>query len=240
MWSVDCFNLVTCAVDCVVSRTATICLLVIWWLGFGTGEEEFWMCDSFWSLPVRLMSDSWQMRIWEGWWLPTSCMLFGGCGVRVFMRRPRCTWDWKGHCLRMIGKLLAPSASRVCPLLHYASDSNLQRVFLTDERQRSRSEASCCHDWWLIPACASCLSFFSWSVSEHHDRGFLLGARRRRLHWACVCLPFLRRGQLSAAAPEARWSICWAGWFSRGLLPKNMKQSWLPAFWKKNPKHTRD
>ena len=39
---------------------------------------------------------------------------------------------------------------------------NLQLSFLTDKQQLSWSEASCCHDWWLIPACASCL--FSWSL----------------------------------------------------------------------------
>ena len=40
--------------------------------------------------------------------------------------------------------------------------SNLQLAFLTDEHQLSQSEASCCHDWRLIPAYASCL--FIWSL----------------------------------------------------------------------------
>ena len=42
------------------------------------------------------------------------------------------------------------------------SASNLWLAFLTDERQLSQSETSCCYDWWLIPTCASCL--FSWSL----------------------------------------------------------------------------
>ena len=52
------------------------------------------------------------------------------------------------------------------------SASNSRLAFLTDERQLSGSKASCCHDWWLIPACASCL--FNWSLYR------FLGAPRSR------------------------------------------------------------
>ena len=37
------------------------------------------------------------------------------------------------------------------------SASNLRLAFLTDDRELSPSAAVCCHDCWLIPACASCL-----------------------------------------------------------------------------------
>ena len=53
---------------------------------------------------------------------------------------------------------------------------------------------------------------------EHFDRSFLLGACWRRLLWACVRLPSLWHCQPSAAAPEARWTLWRAGWFSWGLL----------------------
>ena len=48
--------------------------------------------------------------------------------------------------------------------------SNVWLAFLTDERQLSQSLTSCCHDWRLIPACASCpfkwsLQMLSWSTT---------------------------------------------------------------------------
>ena len=53
---------------------------------------------------------------------------------------------------------------------------------------------------------------------ECYDLDFLLGAHWRRLLWEWVCVPLLWCGQPSATAPEARWTICWAGWLSWGLL----------------------
>ena len=64
-------------------------------------------------------------------------------------------WGWLGCCSLFLLPAFFLEASCL-------SASNLQLAFLTDGHQPSRSEASCSHDWWLIPACASCL--FSWSL----------------------------------------------------------------------------
>ena len=68
---------------------------------------------------------------------------------------------------------------------------------------------------------------------ERPDHVFLHGARWGRLLCACVCLPSLRRGQPNAAAPEARWTLCWAGWLSWGPLRLTRslaiwRQGWSP------------
>ena len=90
----------------------------------------------------------------------SSCMPFTGCTVRFLLRRPNCTLLRRRLGLRMIGRLLAPSASCVFP---YLSASNLLYLAcLTEEGQLSRSRAFRCQDWWLIRAVASCL--FSWSL----------------------------------------------------------------------------
>jgi len=41
---VDCFDLVVFVVDCFVSGPVRQ-MLVIWWLVFGSGVEEFQICD---------------------------------------------------------------------------------------------------------------------------------------------------------------------------------------------------
>ena len=97
----------------------------------------------------------------------SSCMLVGGCRVRFLMRRPCCTFGQ--------AKLSADDvweAARSFCLLRLSftasclSASNLRLAFLTDDRELSPSAAVCCHDCWLIPACASCLS--SWSLLRFH------------------------------------------------------------------------
>ena len=125
---------------------------------------------SLWPLPWRRLVPlisicEWKPSVMElifgdGWFLAdedwgrlmaTSGMLDGGRRVRFFMRWPYCTLDRRSFRLRMIGMLLALSASCVFPLRLYASLPllNVRLALLTDESQLSRSEAFCRHDWWL-------------------------------------------------------------------------------------------
>ena len=130
-------------------------------------------------IPIHIwlfvMFVSWCFEPIDMWWwlipriqgllgslMVNSCMLVGGCRDKFFMHTPYRTLDRWGYGMRMVGMLHALSASCVFPLRLYASGLKLKTGFLADERQLSRSEASCCHDWWLILARASCL--FSWSL----------------------------------------------------------------------------
>ena len=149
-----------------------------------------------------------------------SCMLVGGCRDWFLMRTLYRTLDRRRFGMRVVGMLLALSASCVFPLLLCAS---LPRTY---NWLSSLMSASCLGlrppaamtDGWFPPVQAVssadlCITFFG-----HHDRAVLPGARWRGLLWACVRLPSLWRGQPSAAAPEAKWTLCWAGWLSWGLL----------------------
>ena len=86
----------------------------------------------------------------RGFWgrlMISSCMLVGGCKVRFLMHTAYCTLD-----RRRFGADDDLDAARFFCLLRLSfaasclSPSNLRLAFLTDERQLSRSEASCCHD----------------------------------------------------------------------------------------------
>ena len=66
----------------------------------------------------------------DGWFLAdkdlgkvdgdSSCMLVGGCRVRLLMRRNYCTLDWRRFGLRMIAMLLHPSCAE-CLLVDIGS-----------------------------------------------------------------------------------------------------------------------
>ena len=95
------------------------------------------------------------------------CKLAGCCRVPFLMSTTCCTWTGEG--LGKFGQRFeddSDAAGSFC-LLHLSfaasclSALNLWLAFLTDECQLSWSGASCCHDWWPIPARESCL--FSWS-----------------------------------------------------------------------------
>ena len=129
------------------------------------GQQLAYLCKLYIPLGnsgMMMMADSSQTRIW-GRLMVSSCMLAGGYRGRFSMRTTYRTlgktkvWaedDWDAA--RSFSLLRFPfTPSRL-------SASNLQMAFLTDERRLSRSEVSCCHDGWLILACASCL--FSWSL----------------------------------------------------------------------------
>ena len=155
------------------------------------------------SPTYRLLCVTWRLipRRWGflGRLMVCSYMLTGGCRIWFLMCTPL---DRQRFCLRMIGMLLALSASCIFPLQLHASLPWTSATFLTDEHRLSQSEASCCHDWWLISACASCLFICLCNAFlEHHNHAFLLGVCWRRLLWACICLPSLWQGQPSAAAP---------------------------------------
>ena len=72
------------------------------------------------------------------------------------------------------------------------------------------------HDGWFPTVQAVSSTRFCYAFLEHYDHAFLLRTCRRRLHWACVCVPFFWRGQPSAA--EAKLILCWAGTLSCWLL----------------------
>ena len=116
--------------------------------------------------------------------------------------------------------LLTLSASCVFPSWLYASlpwTHNWLFSLISASCLGLRPPAVMTHGWCLpVQALSSadlCNAFL-----EHHDHAFLFGAYWRRLLWACIHLPFLWCGQPSAAAPEARWTLWWAGWLSWGLL----------------------
>ena len=69
---------------------------------------------------VMMMADSWQWRIW-GRLMVSSCMLVVVCRVRLLMRRPNCTSYRQWFGMRMIGMLLALSASCDFPSRLHAS-----------------------------------------------------------------------------------------------------------------------
>ena len=124
-----------------------------------------------------------------------SCMLVGGCRDQFLMRTPYCTLDRRRFGLRMIWMLLfLPPASFICGFMPLCLE------FMTGFPH-----------WWAqaVSSADLCNAFF-----EHHVHAFLLGARWRRLLWACICLPSLRGSQPSAAAPKAGWTLSWAGWLS--------------------------
>ena len=75
-----------------------------------------------------------------------SCTLAGGCRDRFLMHTLYCTLDRRRFGLRVVGVLLALCLLCFSFAASHLSVSNLQLAFLTDERQLSRSEASCCHD----------------------------------------------------------------------------------------------
>ena len=120
---------------------------------------------SIWK-PMMMMADSLQMRI-LGRLVVSSCMLVGDCRVWFLMHRPYCTLDRQRFGLKMIGMLHAFFCLlRLSFVASCLFASNLWLASLTDEHQLSQSEASCCHDWWLILAYASCLSLDTASESQ--------------------------------------------------------------------------
>ena len=165
------------------------------------------------------MAGSSQTGIW-GRLMVSSCMLVGDCRVRFWMRTPYRTLNRRRFGLRTIGMLLALSASCVFTLRLQAS---LSRTY---DWLFSLMSAICfglrppaaMTDGWFLPVQAVSSAGLCIAFLERHAHAVVFGALWRRLLRAYVCLPSLRRGQPSAAAPEARWALCWAGWFCWGLL----------------------
>ena len=140
-------------------------------------------------------------------------VLVGGCRDRFLMRTPYRTLDRRRFGMRMVRMLLALRFFFAALCLS-ASNSQLFCCCcccccccFTDERQLSRSEAFCLCKLSLQ------LIFVTLSWSTTIALSFLELAEKRLL-WACVRFPSLRRGQPSAAALEARWTLCWTGWLS--------------------------
>ena len=161
------------------------------------------------------MADSSRKRIWEGWESALACLLMAlesdsWCiHPTALWTGDSLGWGWLEGC-----SLILPRASFLVAL--YFGDSNLHLAFLTDERQLSQSEAFRCHGWWLVPAWARCLfsicflgalqSYFpSWSLPV-------------KTAWGIRMSSILANGQSITSEPEARWTLCWAGWLSWRLV----------------------
>ena len=86
----------------------------------------------------------------------------------------------------------------------------------------SRFEASCCHDWWLIPMCACCLFSHLFNTFEECSSGrtltYLEFTDEDCLRHVCIFHRY--DSQPSATEPETRRTLSWADWFSSGLLAK--------------------
>ena len=136
------------------------------------GQTE--LMSNHWHTLVRCNSVYQHLMWWWWWWLILADEDFGEGWGSILTRSlvavesdswcahltPNWTdeglgWGWLGCCSLFLPSAFSFAASCL-------SASNLQLAFLTDTRQLSRPEASCCHVWCLIPACASCL--FSWSL----------------------------------------------------------------------------
>ena len=123
---------------------------------FKTADKVFFIYDGWFDGSFLADKDC-----WEGWWsilagslvaveTDSSCAPLPPFGQRK-------AWDEDGKDAVHSFCCLCFSYAALC-----LPASNSQLAFLTDKHQLSQSEVSCCHDWWLIPACASCL--FSWSL----------------------------------------------------------------------------
>ena len=124
---------------------------------------------------------------WHNWWWLISHnedvgeledQFLHACGcfrVWFLMCRPYCTLDsWKLR-LRVIGRLLALSASCIFAALCLSS-SNLRLTVLRDEHPLFQLEVFCGHDWhgWFLQAV--CSVFLCNTFLEHHNHTFFLGA----------------------------------------------------------------
>ena len=160
------------------------------------------------------MADFLRMRI-LGRMMVSCCMIVGGCRVWFLIRTPYCTSDRRRFGLRKIGMLHALSSCCVSLLrLHASPPRTYDWLF-------SLMSASCLGlrlpvamtDGWCPPVQAVFSAGLCNAFLELNNHDFRFGARWRRLVWACVCLPSLKRAQPSAAAPEARWNPCLASCF---------------------------
>ena len=120
-----------------VSQMVSFCYIYCWW----------------WCLIPRRQGLLGSMMV-------NSCMLMVAVETDSLCARPTALWTdeglgwgWWGCCSLFL---------RLGFFLCGFSALNAQLAFLTDECQLFWSEASCCHNWWLIPACTSCL--FTWSL----------------------------------------------------------------------------
>ena len=155
---------------------------------------------------------------WEGWWSVLACSLVAE-ESDSWCPHPTALWTGEGLGWRW---------SRCCS--HFPPSA----LFLCSFMSLCLELATGFSHWWahtvsvgglLLPwhglvspvQVVSTVGFCN-AFSEHHDRAFFLLARWRRLLWARVHLPSLWRGQPSATAPEARWTLRYAGWLSWGLL----------------------
>ena len=132
------------------------------------------------------------------------CMLTGGCRVWFLMCKAYCTLDRQRFGLWIIGMLFLLSASCVS----FLCGIMLLYLKLMSANCLSLRSPTATTDGWFPPVQAVSSAGLCNTFLEH------LGARRRRLLWACIHLPSLRCGQPSAAATEAGWTLCWAGWLS--------------------------
>ena len=151
-------------------------------------------------------------------------MLVGGCRVWFLMCTPYCTLDGWTFGLRIIGMLLALSAPCVFPLRFYTS---LPRTYnwlfsLMSTNSFGLRPPSVMADSHLRKLSLQLVSIvLSWCTTIVHS--FLELAEEDYFgHWSSLkktgfgvhTSSILVTWQPSTAAPEARWTLCWAGWLS--------------------------
>ena len=132
---------------CIVNLHSVIHTVTTWFYSLVMLSVFFKVC--------LMMADSSQTRIFrkvEGQFLH-ACWWLGD----FWCAHPTALWTdkllglgWLRCCLLFLPPAFSFAASCL-------SASNLWLAFLTDECQPSWSGASCCYDWWLIPAYTRCL-----------------------------------------------------------------------------------
>ena len=143
-----------------------------------------------------------------------SCMLVGGCNDRFLMHPPYCSLDRQRFWMRMVGMLLALSASCVflCGFMPLCLELTTGLSSLMNTSCLGLRPPAAMTDGWFPPVQAVCSADPCNAFSQHHDRAFLF--------WTAGEDSF---GHVYVFHPcdvvsSARWTLCWAGWLFRELL----------------------
>ena len=125
---------------------------------------------------MMITADSSQTRIWDGWWSVLACLPVAV--VYFFMHIPYCSLDRWRFGPRMVGRMLALSASFIFPLQLYASlPQTYDWLFsLMSTICLGLRPPAAMTDGWFPPAQAVSSADLCNAFLKHHDTTFLLGA----------------------------------------------------------------
>ena len=155
---------------------------------------------------------------WEGWWSVLACSLVV-VESDSWCVHPTAFWTGEGLGWRWLGCVRSFCLLRLSFAALYLYASKLRYLFsLMSANCLGLRPPAATTDGWFPPVQTVSSAGLCNAFLERYDRAFHLGARWRLLLWACVHLPSLWRGQPSAAALEARLTLCCAGWLPWGLL----------------------